>query len=586
MPLHNADFVAAFEEIADLLELQGETNPFRIRAYRRAARNMSGLGRDLATMIARNEDLHAVGGIGADLAAKLREIAATGTCALLDELRHKVPAGLPEMLTLPGVGPGRARMLHETLHIDSLDALREAASAGKLHAVPGFGERLESRILEAIDARRSKSHRFLLTDARQNLEPLLGWLNAIPETVEAVCAGSYRRRRETVGDLDILVTSSNAAAVMRRFVLYDDIETVLARGTTRASVVLRGGLQVDLRVVAPERLGAALVYFTGSRAHNIAIRRIAQAQGMKLNEYGVYRGERRVAGATEESVYRSIGLAWVPPELREDRGEVEAARTGRLPELVKLGDLRGDLHAHTNASDGRDSLRDMALGARARGLRYLAITDHSRRLGIAHGLDAQRLARQIDEIDRLNAELDRIVLLKGVEVDILEDGRLDLPDDLLSRLDIVVASVHSHFGLARAKQTARILRVLDHPYVSILGHPTGRLLLEREPMALDLERIIARAAERGCCLELNSQPQRLDLDDVACRAAKQAGVLVSIASDAHSRGALGNLEWGVAQARRAGLSKVDVLNTRPIAQLWPLLRKRIADDQDAGTIDS
>ncbi|OUL95630.1 DNA polymerase/3'-5' exonuclease PolX [Paraburkholderia hospita] len=583
MPLYNADFVAAFNEIADLLEIQN-ANPFRVRSYRQAARNISGHEHDLATMIAHKEDLHAIGGIGPDLGAKLQEIAETGTCGLLEQLRHETPVALLDMLNIPGVGPQRVRLLHEALHVESLDALREAAKAGRVRTVPGFGEKTETRILEAIDAQRNKSRRFLLTDAEQNLQPLLAWLKVTPGTQEAVGAGSYRRMRDTVGDLDILITSSDAEAAMRRFALYEDIEKVTASGPTRASAVLRGGLQVDIRVVSPERFGAALVYFTGSRAHNIAIRRIAQARGMKINEYGVYHGERRIAGASEESVYQSIGLAWVPPELREDRGEVEAAQAGGLPDLVRLSDLRGDLHAHTNASDGRDSLRAMALAARARGLEYLAITDHSHRLAIAHGLNADRLARQIDEIDRLNAELDSIVLLKGVEVDILEDGRLDLPDEVLSRLDIVVAAAHSHFGLTRAKQTERILRALDRPYVSILAHPTGRLLLERDPMELDLDRIIAHAAERGCCLELNAQPRRLDLDDTACREAKKAGVLVSVASDAHSCDGLSNLRWGVAQARRAWLTRRDVLNTRSLAQLRPLLLKRVSQEPLARTV--
>jgi DNA polymerase (family 10) len=357
------------------------------------------------------------------------------------------------------------------------------------------------------------------------------------------------------------------------FARYPEVARVSARGPTRGTVVLRSGLQVDIRVVLPEAYGSALVYFTGSKAHNIAIRRLAQDRGLKINEYGVFRGSRRIAGETEESVYKTVGLRLVPPELREDRGEVDAARTGRLPDLVETRDIRGDLHAHTTATDGHNSLREMALGAKALGYEYLAITEHSRHLTVAHGLDPARLRRQIGQIDELNRSGIGIAVLKGIEVDILEDGRLDLPDEILAKLDLVVAAVHSKFNLSRDKQTERILRGIDNPYVTMLAHPSGRLIGEREPYDVDMPRILRKAKERGCFMELNAHPDRLDLLDTHCRMAKDLGVLVSINTDAHSIADYANMRFGVGQARRGWLGKDDVLNTRPLGRLRALLAK-------------
>jgi len=388
-----------------------------------------------------------------------------------------------------------------------------------------------------------------------------------------VVAGSFRRMRETVGDLDILVTAQPSSKVMERFVGYEEVGEVLSHGDTRGSVVLKSGLQVDIRVVPRESYGAALHYFTGSKAHNIAIRKLALAKGLKVNEYGVFRGDKRVAGETEESVYASVGLPYIPPELREDRGEIEAARAGRLPNLVELADLKGDLHAHSKASDGHNSIQEMALAAKAHGLNYLAITEHSRRLTVAHGLDPARLSRQIDEIDVLNRDLSGITLLKGIEVDILEDGSLDLPDSILARLDVVIAAVHSKFDLSRAKQTERILKAMDNPLVNILAHPTGRLIDEREPYDVDMAKVIRKAQTARCHLELNAHPERLDLLDTYCQMAKAEGVLVCVNSDSHSVHQFDNLRFGIGQARRGWLEKQEVLNTRPLKQLKPLLKR-------------
>ncbi|MDG0022999.1 DNA polymerase/3'-5' exonuclease PolX [Trinickia sp. Y13] len=575
MPLHNADIASIFLEIADLLEIQGQ-NPFRIRAYRNAARSVGEFGKSVAEMIEQNEDLKAIPGIGDDLESKMREIAASGKCDLLEQLHHEMPAAITELLQVQGLGPKRVRSIHDALHVQTIDALYRAAKEGKIRVLPGFGEKTEAHIVETIEAHLHKSRRFKLALAEQYAQPLMAYLSATPGADEVVAAGSFRRRAATVGDLDILVAAHDAAAaaaVMRRFVRYDEVAEVLSRGETRASVTLRNGMQVDLRVIAPASFGAALVYFTGSKAHNIAMRRIAQARGLKINEYGVFRKDTRIAGETEESVYDAIGLPWIPPPLRENRGELQAAGAHRLPALIERGDLRGDLHAHTSASDGHDSVLDMALAARERGLSYLAITDHSRRLAVAHGLDAKRLAKQIEEIDRVNRTLDGITLLKGIEVDILEDGSLDLPDAILMRLDVVVVAVHSHFDLPRAKQTERVLRALEHPCCSILAHPTGRLIEEREPCDIDIVRVIRKARECGCHLELNAHPERLDLADTYCQMAKAEGVLVSIDSDAHGRIDFDNLRYGIDEARRGWLEKRDVLNTRTLDELRPLIRR-------------
>ena len=572
MPVHNADITAIFEEIADLLEIQG-ANPFRIRAYRNAARILGDLPQEARTLVEKGDNLTRLPGIGADLAAKIGEIVTTGHCSLLERLRRELPPAVTELLRIPGLGPKRVKALYHDLDVQTLEQLQRAAQDGRIRALHGFGEKTEQNILQAVQAHASQSRRFKLATAAQYAETLRAFLQAIPGVLQVTVAGSFRRMRETVGDLDILVTAAPDSPVMRRFTAYDEVAEVYSAGETRASILLKCGMQVDLRVVAQQSYGAALHYFTGSKAHNIAIRRSAQQLGLKVNEYGVFRGAKRIAGDSEEAVYRAVGLPFIPPELREDRGEIEAARAGRLPQLVELSDLKGDLHAHTRASDGHDSLHDMALAAKEMGLEYLAITEHSRRLTVAHGLDPQRLAKHCDEIDRLNAELKGITLLKGIEVDILEDGSLDLPDAVLARLDLVVGAVHSRFDLSRARQTERILRAMDHPHFTLLAHPSGRLIEKREPYDVDMLRIIRHARQRGCFLELNAHPERLDLLDSHCQSAREEGVLVSIDSDAHSTFDFANLKYGVGQARRGWLEKADVLNTRPLAALRKLLRK-------------
>ncbi|MCO5061842.1 MAG: DNA polymerase/3'-5' exonuclease PolX [Kiritimatiellae bacterium] len=572
MPVHNADIAAAFDEIADLLEIKGE-NPFRVRAYRNASRTISDLGEPLHERVERGEDVVGIPGIGKDLSQKIGQMVITGRIAQLEELRASLPPGLLEMLRLPGLGPKRVKILYDDLNVRDLTQLEKAAREGKIREIKGFGEKTEASILRGIEMRQVYAKRFRRSAVAPYADALVKHLRAVPGVKQLELAGSFRRARETIGDLDILVEAEDSAAVMDAFVTYDEVQQVLAKGETKASVVLRLGLQVDLRVVPRESFGAALQYFTGSKEHNIAVRKLAQAKGLKVNEYGVMRGEESVAGRTEKDVYAAVGLAWPPPEIRENRGEVELAATGKMPKLIEASDIRGDLHNHSTWSDGANTIEEMARAAQALGYEYLAICDHSKRLTVANGLDAVRLAKQMDEIERLNKTFDGFRILKGVECDILEDGSLDLEDRVFEELDLVVVSVHSKFNLTREEQTTRMQKALDNPYTTILAHPTGRLIQEREPYEIDIPRIIEHARQRGCYLELNANPMRLDLNDVYCQMAKEAGVLISIDVDGHQAQDLGNISFGIGQARRGWLEKKSVLNTRPLNELLKLLAK-------------
>ncbi|HUN25952.1 MAG TPA: DNA polymerase/3'-5' exonuclease PolX [Steroidobacteraceae bacterium] len=570
--IHNEDIAAAFDEIADILAIQG-ANPFRIRAYRRGAQAVRSSPHELARMRGERE-YGTLPGIGADLAAKIAELVRTGRLEALEKLRRDTPPGLRELLSLPGLGPARVQALTKALRIRGKEDLMRALERGRVSGLRGFGPALAARLRAALEqaAARPAQGRLPWSVAAEYAQPLEAYLKSLPGVVRAQIAGSFRRGRDTVGDLDALVCARAGADPIAALASYPDVRALNASGATKAAGVLRNGLQLDVRVVAAPSYGAALQYLTGSRDHSIRLRRRAQERGLKLSEYGLFRGERRVAGKTEEEVYDALGLAFIPPELREDRGEIEAAERHALPSLIERRDLKGDLHTHTDASDGHDALESMVAAARAKGLAYVAITDHASHLGIVHGLDAARIARQIDAIDALNAKLRDLTVLKGAEVDILENGSLALPDEVLARLDLVVIAIHSHFDLSEARQTARVLRALERPHVSILAHPTGRLLAKREPYALDLDRVLAAAHARPCYLEVNAQPLRLDLDDVHIKAAIDRGVLLSIASDAHSVEQLGALDGGIRQARRGWARRQDVLNTRPLAELRRLLR--------------
>ncbi|MFO1435719.1 MAG: DNA polymerase/3'-5' exonuclease PolX [Gammaproteobacteria bacterium] len=573
MPAINIEVSTVFTEIADLLDIQG-ANPFRIRAYRNAARTLGDMSADLKVMIERGDDLTEIPGIGKDLAAKVREIVETGSCSMLKRLQQEVPPAVSELLHIPGLGPKRVSTLWHELDIQSVAQLQRAARAERIRHLPGFGIKTEQKILEAANARLDSTRRMNLHVAEQYAEQLTKFLRKINGVKNVAVAGSYRRMRETVGDLDILVAAADGHTVIEQFARLSDVREILAQGETRCSVVLRSGVQVDLRLVPNECYGAALLYFTGSKAHNIALRRLARDRSLKINEYGIFKGNNRLAGNTEESMYRAVGLPWIAPELREDLGEIEAAMSHKLPRLVELKDLRGDLHVHTKASDGQDSIVAMAEAAREHGLSYIAITDHSRRLTVAHGLDSVRLAKQADEIKRVSKTLSRVQVLAGVEVDILEDGRLDLPDSILAEMEVVVAAVHSKFEMPKAQQTKRIIAAINNPYVHILAHPSGRLINERQPCEIDMQQVMRHAKARGVALELNSNPQRLDLNDTYCRMARDEGVTVVINSDAHAIAGFGDLRFGIGQARRGWLEKKNILNTRTLADLKAFLRKR------------
>jgi len=570
MSVHNTEIAEMFSRLAELLEIQG-ANPFRIRAYRKAAQTVESLPHSLTSMLAEGADLSELPGIGKDLASKIHEIVETGHLSLLDQVSSQLPGQLAELAKIPTLGPKRVKMLYDTLGIQDLKGLAKAAQAGQIRQLHGFGKKTEEKILEETDRRSTSERRIKLHTAEEFAEPILDYLKNTKGVKDAIVAGSYRRRKETIGDLDILVACQDGKNIMDHFVAYDEVETVVSKGHTRATVILRSGLQVDLRVVPEESYGAALQYFTGSKAHNIAVRSLAIKKGLKINEYGVFRGETRIAGRTEKEVYAQVGLPYFEPELRENWGEVGAGLRHALPNLVTLNDIRGDLHVHSKASDGHFSIKDMALAAQAKGYDYLAICDHSQRVTIAHGLDATRFAAQIEEIDRLNHTFKGFAILKGAEVDILEDGSLDLSDDLLQRLDLTVCAIHYKFNLPRAKQTKRIIRAMDNPYFSILAHPTGRMLNEREPYEVDMEQIMAAALERGCYLEINAQPVRLDLTDLHCKMAKDMGVKVAISTDAHRTTDLDFMRFGLGQARRGWLETKDILNSGSLKALKKML---------------
>ena len=578
----NAEIAAVFEQVADLLEFKDE-NPFRVRAYRNAARAIRDLTESVSAIVADNwERLLAIEGIGKAVADKAATLARTGRLPQLDELLAEIPESVLAIMRIPGIGPKKAAALYHQLGVQTLDELKQACEAGRVRELKGFAAKTERAILEGLALASAAGQRLYWAEADQIAQALREHLRDAAAIEQLEWAGSYRRGRETVGDLDLLAVADRPAEVMDRFGEFPGVASVLARGDTKMSVRLSSGFQVDLRIVPRESFGAALQYFTGSKAHNVVLRGLAKQRGLKINEYGVFRmeGEQEtyLAGATEAEVYGTLDLPCFPPELREARREFDWARAGELPQLVRREDIRGDLHAHTLETDGRDTIEEMVAAARQRGLKYLAITDHSQRVTMAHGLDPQRLLAQWEQIDRLNEQLGRgFTILKGIECDILEKGGLDLPDDVLAQADWVVASVHYGQRQSRDQITQRIVDALAHPHVCCIGHPTGRLLNRRDPYAVDMEAVFAAAARYGKMLELNANPMRLDLDDVACAAAKTHGIPIVIATDAHQTEGLDDLRYGVLQARRGGLTAADVANTLS----WPQLKKRIGKGASA-----
>ncbi len=575
--MENRQIAALFEKMADLLEFQG-ANPFRVRAYRNGARRLEDLPDSVAVLIQSGEDLTKIEGIGKDLAEKIATLIKTGELPQLNELMVEVPEGVLALLRIPGLGPKKAAVIYQDLGIDSLEALRVACQAEHVRKLKGFGAKTEQTILAGIDLAERSGERVYWATADEAIQQLVEYLRKSKAVRQIEAAGSYRRGRETVGDLDILVDAGDANEVMDRLAAYPEVDTTIARGDTKMSVRLTSGLQVDLRVVPTDSFGAALQYFTGSKEHNVVLRGMAKQRGLKINEWGVFKvgddqEEVYLAGETEKDIYATLDLPCYPPELRENRGEFDYTSVDAIPKLIEVADIVGDLHMHTSASDGKQTIREMVDAAKARGLKYIAITDHSKRVSMAHGLDSDRLRDQWREVDLVNDELDDFVVLKGIECDILEKGGMDLPDDVLTEADWVIASVHYGQNQERQQITDRIVGAIENAWVSIVAHPTGRLINKRDRYAVDLETVMHAAAENGKLLELNANPARLDLDDVHCARAKQLGIPIVISSDAHSIGGLDVLRYGVKQARRAGLTAADVANTKDWHDLQHLIRR-------------
>jgi DNA polymerase (family X) len=567
----NLPLAQVFAEIADLLEIKGE-NLFKIRAYRSAADTI----RAWADPVARMEEkqLLELPGIGKDLAKRIRELAETGTCRFHQDLLLEFPPTILDLLRLQGVGPKTVALLYSSLNIRSIEELVEAAKAGRLRALKGMGPKKEALILKAIEEREKDRGRHLLSDTTALAAELVSYLRERAPAADFVPVGSLRRGCETCGDIDILAAGGETS-LMDHLVAFPRVERVLAQGETKTSVRITGGYQADLRLVAADSRGAAMQYFTGSKAHNVALRDRAIQYGFKLNEYGLFRiaDDARVAGETEEGIYEALEMTWVPPELRENRGEIDAAVTRQLPRLVAATDLRGDLHMHTTVTDGRDDLETMAAAAQRLGYSYVAITDHSKALAMSNGLDEHRALEHAARVRALNSTLEGLTLLAGIECDVLADGTLDLADDCLAQLDVVIASVHAHYTQGEAQTTERILKALECPWVDILGHPMSRRLLQREPLKVDFDRIVSAAVAHGVALEINCQPDRLDLSDFFARTAHERGAMIAISTDAHSALALGNIRWGIQVARRAWLPPEGVLNTRPLDEMRAILRR-------------
>ena len=570
MHVTNQYIASIFSEIADLLDI-AEDNPFKIRAYRNAARIILSSSKDMEELVKEGFDLTSLRGIGKELSQKITEIVQTGELAYLKRLKVSQPSELEALLRIPGLGPRRVQELHEKLHIDSLEGLRKALQKGELERLSGFGPKLIDKIAKGVEKGRYEEKRYRLFDALPIANEIIKTLKKSQGLIEIEVAGSIRRKKETVHDIDIVSSCKAGSDIMDRFTSLQEVEKIVMKGPTRSSVALKNGIQVDLRVVPGDAYGAALHHFTGSKAHNIALRKMAVKRGLKINEYGIFRADKRIAGEKENDIYQYLDLDYVEPEMRENRGEILLAQEHRLPRLIELDEIRGDLHMHTTYTDGANSLREMAMAAKEKGYEYIAVTDHTRHLTVAHGLDEKRVRKQMEEIDRLNDELEGITLLKSAEVDILEDGKLDLPDHLLREMDLVVCGIHYKFNLSKKAQTRRILKAMEDPYFSILAHPTGRLIGLREPYEMDMEAVMRACVQRGAILELNSQPDRLDLNDIHCRMAKEAGIPIAISTDAHSIRDLELMAFGVGQARRGWLEAKNVVNTKSLAELRKIL---------------
>jgi len=567
----NKEVAKLLNNIADLLEIKGES-VFRVGAYRSAARHIEGLSEDVE-ILARAGGLRSIPGVGESLVTKISEYLETGRSQYLEDLKSQFPQGLIELLQVPGLGPKKTKLVYEKLGVAGIEDLEKAVHERKLRDLPGMGEKTEQKIEKELERWRSRTRRYLLGEALPLAEEIADALRSCTAVQRVEPSGSIRRRKETIGDVDILASSDHPDEVITCFDALPLVKEVIAKGSTKSSVLTQQDIQVDLRVVKPESFGAALQYFTGSKEHNVKLRELAQKRGLKINEYGIFdeRTGQKVGGESEEDIYRIVGLAYVPPEMREDRGEIEAAERwaadGTVPELVEISDIRGDLHVHTNWSDGLNTLEEMAAAAMARGYSYVAICDHSKSLGVAHGLSPERVLEQRALIDEANKRLAPFRIIAGIELDIRADGTLDYEDELLAQFDIVTVSIHSAMGQPREKMTERILSGLRNPYVQIFNHPTGRIIGRREPYEVDLEQVFSTAAELGVAMEINAAPDRLDLSDLAARRAKDYGIHIAINTDAHAAWHMDFMRYGVATARRAWLQKSDVLNALPVEEL-------------------
>lgn len=567
----NAEVARALKEIAILIEVEGK-DKFKPRAYMRAVRSVNSLGEDIEAIAGRGE-LEEIPGVGKAIAEKIKSYLETDTIDLLEKLREKVPVKVMEIEAIPGVGPKTIKLVYDQLGVTDLESLEAAANEGRLANLKGMGKKTQEQIIEGIKLVRTGMRRSLLAEAMEVADKIEQHLSSLPQVRRVEVAGSYRRRRETVGDLDFLVDSDDVEPIMEAFVTYGDVANVIARGSTKSSIRLRSNLQVDLRVIPAESYGAGLQYFTGSVDHNVHLRAIAQKRGLLLNEYGLFRGDKKIAGENEHGIYKELGLELVPPELREDRGEVEAAQEGALPTLVEPEDIRGDLHSHTDQSDGKNTLDEMLEAASNKGYEYYCVSDHTQSLTIANGMDEERVLKRITEIDEINSfGKYKMRILKGAEVDILRGGELDLDDSVLEQLDVITLSVHS-MGKDKKVMTERVCHALESKYAHILGHPTGRLLLRRLELEIDLEAVFEAARENNVIMELNAHPERLDLNDGNLRAAKRMGLKIAINTDAHRIGHLDYMRFGVYQARRGWITKEDVVNTYPLEELLSMIRK-------------
>lgn len=570
--MRNQEIAKIFNNIADILEIKGD-NPFRIRAYRRAAQNIDGFAADIAGM--QEEELRKIPGIGRDLAAKIREYAEKGRLAFYEELKKEIPPHFLEMLSIPGVGPKTAKIFLDGLGIKNVDSLEKIAKKGKLKGLPGIQAKAEENILKGIAMIKRRTDRYPIGRVLPIAEELLQKLLGEAPIKKFSLAGSLRRWKDTIKDIDILATSKNPQKVMRAFVHLPYVKEVLMKGPTKSSIVTHEGIQVDLRVVEGDSFGSALAYFTGSKAHNIRLREMAVKKGLKINEYGIFKSKsgRKIGGKNEIDVYKALDLPFIPPELREDTGEIEAAVKGILPKLVELEDIKGDLHVHSKYSDGSYDIDELIESAKKRGYEYIAITDHSKGLGIAGGMSIEQILEQNKKIKSLNKRLKSFKLLSGVEIDIRSDGKLDYPDEVLKKLDMVVASIHSGFRQSREQLTKRLVSAMKNPYVSIIAHPTGRLLGEREAYEIDMDEFLKTAKETGSAVEINAYPMRLDLSDIYIKKAKEMGIHLAVSTDAHIVYQFDFMRYGIGTARRGWLEKKDVLNTLP----YKILMKRIGN---------